>query len=499
MNLAHWLTRAALARPDAPALMHGAAVTATYRHFAARALGLAGFLKTRGILPGDRVALVSTNRPDYLEALFGIWAAGAMAVPANAKLHPKEIGFILEHSGAKLVLAGPKEAAGLGAVSGSLPVLELGSPEWQAALAHEPATVHPARPEDRAWLFYTSGTTGRPKGATLTHRNLMAMTMAYLSVVDPTGEGDTILHAAPMSHGSGLYAMAHVAALGVNAVAESGGFEAGEIFGFMRARPRTSMFAAPTMIRRLVEAPGDVPGGAIRTIIWGGAPMHVADTIRALDRFGPVFAQIYGQGETPMSGTVLTKAEIADRDHPRWRHRLESAGRASPVCAVRIHTGEGTAGEGETGEIEIAGDTVMEGYWENPQATGEAIVDGWLRTGDVGLLDEEGYLFLKDRSKDVIISGGSNIYPREVEEALLTHPGVLEVSVIGRPDPEWGEIVVACVVGSATRDELDAHLNAAIARFKRPKAYRFMQALPKNAYGKILKRDLREQDPAQET
>jgi long-chain acyl-CoA synthetase len=225
--------------------------------------------------------------------------------------------------------------------------------------------------------------------------------------------------------------------------------------------------------------------------------MHVADTLRALDRLGPCLAQIYGQGETPMTASVLPKPLVADRAHPRHMERLGSAGFAAAPVRLRIASDTGDElTTGETGEILVQGETVMAGYWRDPKATARTIRDGWLHTGDVGSLDADGFLTLRDRSKDLVISGGSNIYPREVEEVLLRHPGVREVSVIGRPDPEWGEIVVAYVAGTAGEGELDRLCLEHIARFKRPKAYVFVDALPKNAYGKILKTELRARDQA---
>jgi long-chain acyl-CoA synthetase len=249
------------------------------------------------------------------------------------------------------------------------------------------------------------------------------------------------------------------------------------------------------MIKRLVDCPADCRAENIRTLIWGGAPMYVEDALQALDRFGPRLAQIYGQGEAPMTITTLSKAEIADRGHPRWRERLASAGKPYRNVEVMIADADDEPlPPGEAGEILCRGEVVMAGYWRNDAASADSLRGGWLHTGDVGAFDEEGYLHLKDRSKDLIISGGANIYPREVEEVLLAHPKVEEVSVIGRPDREWGEAVVAYVVGHAAPAELDALCLAHIARFKRPKDYVFVDALPKNNYGKILKTELRAMD-----
>jgi long-chain acyl-CoA synthetase len=500
MNLALWLERAGSSHGDRPALGLGSRVIRHYGEVAGRAAKLAASLRHRFLLKtGDRVAIVAKNCPDYVELMFGIWHAGLAAVPANAKLHGRELGYILQHSGARVCFAssevGDEIASHAPATLERL--IAIGSAEYEALFNADPIKSWPCQGNDLAWLFYTSGTTGRPKGAMLTHRVLAAASCAYFGEVDPITPGDVLLHAAPMSHGSGLYMMAHVARLGVNVVPESSSFDAEEVLGLIDVWPCTSMFAAPTMVKRLVECQSQCNPDHIRTIIWGGAPMYVADARSAIDRFGPRFAQIYGQGESPMTITTLSKQEIADRDHPRWADRLASAGRPFSCVEVMVANGDDQPlSVGEAGEVLCRGDVVMPGYWCNPEASAVALKNGWLHTGDVGAFDCEGYLTLKDRSKDVIISGGSNIYPREVEEVLLEHALVREVSVIGRPDPEWGEIVVAYVVGEVNRNELDALCLNSIARFKRPKDYVFVNALPKNNYGKVLKTELRERDAA---
>jgi long-chain acyl-CoA synthetase len=497
MNIASWLSRAGLSHPGAPAVGQGARVVQSYGALAERAARLAGGLHELGLNPGDRVAVIARNCIEYLETIYGIWHGGFAAVPANAKLHGRELGYILEHSGARICIA----SAGLDAeVAPYVPsrleqLIVIGTPAYHALFAADPAPVTARDGNDLAWLFYTSGTTGRPKGAMLTHRNLAQASFAYLTEVDAAAPGGSLLHAAPMSHGSGLYMMAHVARMGINVVPESGGFEPDEIFRLFAAWNNVSMFAAPTMVKRLVDSRGDADPSCIRTIVWGGAPMYVEDARKALERFGPRLAQIYGQGESPMTITTLSKQDIAARDHPRWLDRLGSAGRPYACLDVMVADGADRAlPVGETGEILCRGDVVMPGYWRNADATAQTLRGGWLHTGDVGVFDADGYLTLKDRSKDMIISGGSNIYPREVEEVLLRHGAVREVSVIGRPHPDWGEIVVAYVVGEAKASELDALCLSEIARFKRPKDYVFVDALPKNNYGKILKTELREQD-----
>jgi len=499
MNIASWLHRAGLAHPARPAVGQGGDVRSSYGELAARAARLAGALRSCGLAPGDRVAIAAKNAASYLEILYGIWHAGLAAVPANARLHGAELGYIVENSGARVcfVSDGIEGELAPHAPKNLERLIVIGSRDYEAMVSADPVALAPRAPDDLAWLFYTSGTTGRPKGAMLTHRVLAAMSHAYAAEVDAVAPGDALLHAAPMSHGSGLYIMAHVMRLGVNVVPESGAFEPEEVFRLFDAWPRASMFGAPTMIKRLVEHGGDCNVDNIRTIIWGGAPMYVEDALRALDHFGPRLAQIYGLGESPMTITTLSREDIADRAHPRWFARLASAGRPYAGVEVMVADGEDRPlPPGEAGEVLCRGDVVMRGYWDNAAATAATLRGGWLHTGDIGAFDRDGYLTLMDRSNDLIISGGANIYPREVEEVLLKHEQVREVSVIGRPDREWGERVVAYVVGSAPREALDALCLAHIARFKRPKDYVFVDALPKNNYGKILKTALREMDKA---
>lgn len=494
MNIATWLATNAKVHADRAALAQGASIVATYHGFAVSAARYAALYARLGCRPGDRVAIFAKNHIEYLPALFGAWWGGFAAVPINVKLHGAEACYILEHADVSVLVASDDA---LGVLAGHVPAgvretIVLGT---GAAAREDPAALCDRAPTDLAWLFYTSGTTGKPKGAMLTHRNLASMTFGYLAVVDPTEPGDALLHAAPLSHGSGLYAVPSVARAAVQVVPASGSFDPDEIFHLAAHHRRLSMFAAPTMIKRLVDHPHAVDPTAWRTIVWGGAPMYVEDALKALDRFGPCLAQIYGQGETPMTGTVLPKAIIADRSHPRFRERLGSAGHVNPAVEVAVFDVEDhPLPPGEIGEVVVRGDAVMAGYWKNPEATAKALANGWLHTGDVGAFDADGFLTLKDRSKDLVISGGSNIYPREVEEVLLEHPAVREVSVIGRPDTEWGEIVVAYVVGSASESQLDELCLSRIARFKRPKAYVFVEALPKNAYGKVLKTELRALD-----
>ncbi len=502
MNVAYWLKRAALTRGELPAVALGETVLASYEQLARRSAGLASALRSeQGLAPGDRVAIAAKNHPSYIEALFAIWWAGLVAVPINAKLHETEIGWIIEHAGARAVFCSAELEAALGGLElpGVQALVCLEGSEHDRLAALEPLALQARGGADIAWLFYTSGTTGRPKGAMLTHSNLVASSLAHLVDVDPTTAGDALIHCAPLSHGSGMLCLPHVCQMGVNVIPESGGFDVAETIGLLRAWKGVSFFAAPTMVRRLVDAPQEIETAAIRSIVWGGAPMHAADTVRALDRLGPCLAQVYGQGESPMTITALSREDVANREHPHWRERLASAGTVRSVVEVML-AGENDVpvSTGEPGEVLVRGETVMPGYWRDPDASAATLRGGWLHTGDVGVFDEEGYLTLMDRSKDLIISGGTNIYPREVEEVLMTHPDVVEVSVIGRPDPDWGEVVVAYVAGEASPEDLDRLCLERIARFKRPKDYVFVSSLPKSNYGKVLKRQLREQDARRE-
>ena len=508
MSLAHLLARQANLQPHRPAVFHGTQPWSTYGEWADRCAAFAQRLLQNGLSPGDRVLIFMHNHPRYLELLWAAWWAGLVVVPVNAKLHPAEVEWIIQDAqlewGFVSADIAPRPLHGLrrqvDVLSGEADAL-LQVPDASSIGYARPAPAD-RQPDDLAWLFYTSGTTGRPKGVMLTHRNLMTMGLGYAVDVDPVGADDHMVYAAPMSHGCGLYAIPHLMAGARHVVPASGGVDPAELFALGQALGPLSTFAAPTIVKRLVDhavAGGLTPAHAARsfkTIVYGGAPMYVADIQRALQVMGPRFVQIYGQGETPMVATVLSRAVMTDISHPECLHRLGSVGVAQTPVQVRVADDAGhDLPLGQVGEVLVRGDTVMAGYWRNPQATAAALQNGWLRTGDVGCLDFSGFLTLKDRSKDLIISGGSNIYPREVEEVLLTAPGVAEVAVVGAADAEWGEVVVAFVVlqaGAAVdAAALDAHCLAHIARFKRPKHYHWLAALPKNNYGKVLKTELR--------
>jgi long-chain acyl-CoA synthetase len=499
VNVARLLARSARLNPRRPALARGGEIVAEYALLAKRVRALAWTLRHRiGLDPGDRVALFMANCPQYVEIMFACWQAGLTAVPVNAKLHPRELVYILQNSGVRLCFVTPDHDSSVRPVAPQtlIDVIDAHSPTYDKCFGGDQLDTVSNDPDDVAWLFYTSGTTGRPKGVMITHRNLLAMTLNYFADVDAIGPTDSILHAAPMSHGSGLYILPHVAQAALNIAPESGGFDPPEVYDLLLAHKNVTMFAAPTMVKRLVDHPVDRDAGNLKTIVYGGGPMYVADCKRAMARFGHRLVQIYGQGEAPMTITVLGRALHADSSHPRYEERLASVGRAFVGVDVAVADSEDRVlPVGEIGEVLVRGDVVMRGYWHNEPASAETLRRGWLHTGDIGVLDDEGFLTLKDRSKDVIITGGANVYPREVEEVLLRHPLVSEVAVVGETDPEWGERVIAFVVARPGTppgaEELDALCLENIARFKRPRRYHFLEVLPKTTSGKVLKTELR--------
>ncbi|OBA82477.1 AMP-dependent synthetase [Mycobacterium sp. 1164966.3] len=483
LNLFTVLDQAAARFPNRGALYHGERRLCTWQELRDRALRIAAGIRQR-YPAGARIAVASENRPEIVELMFAVWAAECVLVPINYKLHPREMALIIDDAGVSQVFASRKIASGLVT---NVPTEALDAECFSRWRATTPFVAPASDSAALAWLFYTSGTTGHSKGAMLSHRSLTAMTVAHLADIDDPDEECSLIHAAPMSHGSGLYVLPYVLRGARQVVPSSGGFDPDEFLDLCGHHPGSSSFLAPTMVQRLVETGRSRPAN-LRTIVYGGGPMYVESLKKAMAAFGPVFAQIYGQGESPMTITGLRRGDHETADDSI----LGSVGYARSGMEVAVlHADGGPAAVDEVGEIVCRGDALMSGYWNNPAATRETLKNGWMYTGDMGSFDARGYLTLRDRSKDVVISGGSNIYPREVEEVLLEHPGVAEACVVGSPDPEWGEVVVAFIVGSAAADELDTHMLQRIARFKRPKRYVFVDELPKNSYGKVLKRELR--------
>ena len=491
VNPAFLLTNAARWFPDRPAVTWGTE-TMTYGELDRRVVALDGWLRSHDVGPDTRVAVFMDNRPEFLVAMFGAWRCGAALVPCNARLTAEELSFLVSDSEAAVVITDEAHAATARAAAGDAIVCVAG-PELRAILESEgiPAASEPVdvRPDDLAWLFYTSGTTGKPKGAMLSHDTLTFVTVSWLADLTPLDENDVTLHVAPLSHGAGFHALAATARAAHQLIPDMSSFDPLRILDLIRAYGVTNTWMVPTQIVMLTEAAAPDPDlPSLQYVVYGGAPMTAAATERALRRFGPIFVQLYGQGETPMTATVLRRGD----------HRPElfgSAGRARPGVEVAIQdVGGKPLVPGDVGEVVVRGAPVMSGYWGRPDATAESLRGGWLHTGDLGRLTDDGVLYLLDRTKDMIISGGSNVYAVEVEQVLSAHPDVGDVAVIGVPDDLWGEMVVAVVVparGDIDTAVLERHCRASLAGYKIPRRWLQVESLPRNAYGKVVKRDLR--------
>jgi len=503
------LTKSARSFPQNLALVHGPK-RLTYAQFDARVNRLANALGRLGIQQGDNVAVLQYNYPETLESIFACFKAGCGAVPINFRLHPNECAFMIDHSKAKAVILSSEFNEAIMEIRDRIPnarhlITLFGAQgeilDYEDLLSKESDQFIDAdvQPDDLAWLFYTSGTTGMPKGAMLTHRNLIAMSMNFYADICPGfGPDDVVLHAAPLSHGSGIYALPNIGKAATNVILASKSFDPELIFQTIEEYRVTNMFAAPTMVKLMVESPAvdRYDHSSLRALNYGGAPMLVEDLKEAMTRLGPCLVQLFGQAESPMTITYLPHRDHLITGSPDQMKRLSSAGFPRTDVEVKIfNNNDEVLPPGETGEIVTRSDLVMKGYWRNPEATTETLRSGWLHTGDMGYMDEKGYLFIMDRSKDMIISGGENIYPREIEEVLIRHEAVREVAVIGIPDSKWGEAIKAVVAllpgESATEEELIAFCKDNIASYKKPKSVDFVDELPKNNYGKILKRDLR--------
>lgn len=513
MNLGRLLSQTARHHPDQTAVLWGSA-RLTYAELDGRVDALAAALAGLGLRRGDRIAFLMWNRPELLEVMFAAFKLGLCVVPLNARFNAEEIVYHVGDPRAAALVHGPEFADEVRQAGDRMPsvrhvlFLDGARPDLAEAEVHDyealvaehagagDATVDVA-PDEVAWLFYTSGTTGRPKGAMLTHANLQFAALGWVADLMPLSPDDVTLHAAPLTHGAGFHALAAVAKGCTQILPEKPAFNADEALALMEQEGVTNTWMVPTQINRIVQAASlpDRDLSALHSLLYGGAPFHVEDLKLAVAALGPVLVQVYGQGETPMTATYLRQGEHALGD-PEVEGRLASAGHARTAMQVRVVDDQDQdVPVGELGEIVVRGPAVMLGYWERPEATEETLRGGWLHTGDIGTFDDRHYLYVLDRMKDLIITGGSNVYAREVEEVLIAHPDVEAVAVIGVRDRDWGERVVAVVVPSAgvAPDEsaLIEFCAARLAAYKKPKQVDFVDALPVSPYGKVLKRELR--------
>lgn len=501
MNLSQFLTGSAKRHADDIGLVWGDA-TWSWAELEARSTAFAAALRDRyGMRKGDRLLVQSANCNQMFEAAFACWKLGCVWVPANFRQSPEDVAWLAASSGAKGLLAGAEFADHIAACDGvafTVTIGGAGEDDYDALVAaHADETVSATAVDrdDPAWFFFTSGTTGKPKAAVLTHGQMAFVVTNHLCDLMPgTGPDDASIVVAPLSHGAGIHQLAQVAH-GVKTILPGGTkFNAAEVWRLVEQWRVTNAFTVPTIVKLLVEHPSvnDHDHSSLRYVIYAGAPMYRADQVRALDVLGPVLVQYFGLGEVTGNITVLPPIHHFTDDAAM---RIGTCGFARTGMHVQVQDAAGDeVAAGETGEVAVIGPAVFAGYHDNPEANAKAFRDGWFLTGDLGHMDAEGFLYLTDRASDMYISGGSNIYPREIEEKILQHPDINECAVLGMPDPTWGEVGIAvCVARGAAPDDaaLLEWLGTKVPRYKMPKTVVFWDELPKSGYGKITKKLIR--------
>ena len=486
--------------PDRPAIIWRER-TWTWAEFAARVQAAAGALAARGVRHGDRVLLHARNANAVLETMFATWMLGAVWVPTNFRLTPPEVAYLATSSGAAVHIFDPMFPAHRAAAKAENPAcrleISLGA-EWDAlaeagAPMPRPADVAHDHP---AWFFYTSGTTGRPKAGVLTHGQMEYVICNHLCDLMPgTTEQDVSLVVAPLSHGAGVHALPQVARGAATVLLSGERLDCEEAWALVERHRVTNMFTVPTILTMLVrhDAVDRYDHSSLRYVIYAGSPMYRADQRYALGKLGKVLVQYFGMGEVTGNITVLPPSlhSADDAEMP-----VGSCGFPRTGMEVTILDTDGAhLPSGVTGEICVRGPGVFAGYYNNPEATAAATRFGWFHTGDLGHVDARGLVYITGRASDMYISGGSNVYPREIEEVLLTCPGVVEACVVGVPHERWGECGVAVLVGDgqAVVDAaaVFAHLEGRLAKYKWPTRVVVWAELPKSGYGKVTKRDVK--------
>jgi fatty-acyl-CoA synthase len=509
MNLAHLLTQNARRHGDRVGFIWGDR-SWTWREIDGHVSALAAALAARGIVKGDRILVHSKNCDEMFWSMFAAFRLGAVWVPTNFRLMPDEVAYLGTASGAKAFLCQGDFPDHAGAVSG--PALEftwrIGDGAFgevslgEAIRANAGANLQNIAVDydDPCWFFFTSGTTGRSKAAVLTHGQMAFVVTNHLADLMPgTTEQDASLVVAPLSHGAGVHQLVQAARGVPTILLPSEKFDIAEAFRLIEVRRVSNIFTVPTILKMMVEhqACDRFDHSSLRYVIYAGAPMYREDQKAALKKLGGVLVQYFGLGEVTGNITVLPPNLHDPEDSPQAR--IGTCGFERTGMQVSIQGDDGRELKPfETGEICVIGPAVFAGYYDNPDANAKAFRDGWFRTGDLGHIDEEGFVYITGRASDMYISGGSNIYPREVEEKILTHPCIGEVAVLGVPDPVWGEVGIAVCVpregaGTVTEAEMAGFLAPKVPRYKMPKRFFFWEALPKSGYGKIPKRLVRDE------
>ncbi|WP_197976538.1 MULTISPECIES: acyl-CoA synthetase [unclassified Pseudomonas] len=508
MNLGELLNQIARRYPDAPGFIRGDQVH-TWSSISQRVDSVAAALRARGLGKGDKLLVHSRNNLPLFESAWVAFRLGAVWVPTNVRITPPEAAYLGSSSGAVAMLYDEGLAHYVDAVRVQSPalvhVIALGEPregELSYGQLLDEGAPHASgfRPadvnyHDPLWFFYTSGTTGHPKAGVLTHGQMAFVINNHIADLMPSlTQHSRSLVLAPLSHGAGIHALVNVARGAACVLPAGDRLDCDEAWRLVQEHRVDNLFAVPTIVKMLTEDPAvdRYDHSSLRQVIYAGAPMYRADQCHALRKLGKVLVQYYGLGEVTGNITVLPADCHDAEDSPAAKVGSCGYPRTGMQVAILDESGKELA-TGEDGEICVRGPAVFSGYYNNPEANASCFKHGWFHTGDLGHVDEHGYLFITGRASDMYISGGSNVYPREVEEALLTHPAVNEVAVLGMPDAKWGECGCAVIVttGPVSDEQLLAHLEPRLARYKWPKQFVRWDDMPKSGYGKIVKKQIR--------